>query len=200
MPHIISMDKITVPPNIEGLIFDCDGTIADTMPLHFKAYQDALGPASPFFTIEMFYHMAGVPAVKILELLKRQHSLDYDAETVAAEKEKYFGEMLHKVTSIAAVEQVIHHYHGVLPMVIASGGTRENILRTIQVIGLATCFDAIVSADEVPNGKPAPDIFLQAAKLINIDPAKCLVFEDADMGIKAAQSAGMQYIDVRTFT
>lgn len=193
------MDKIIIPPDIEGLIFDCDGTIADTMPLHLKAYQDALGEAAPLFTSEMFYDLAGVPAVHVLDILKKKFALDFDAETVAEEKEKHFGEMLHKVTSICAVEQVIHDYHGKMPMAIASGGTRENILRTIQVIGLGTCFDAIVSADEVSNGKPAPDIFLQAAKLINIDPAKCLVFEDADMGIKAAQSAGMQWIDVRAF-
>jgi len=192
------MEKIIIPGHIKGLIFDCDGTIADTMPLHYKAYMEALGPVNgPKFTYDMFLELAGVPAVPVMQILKDRFNLDLDPQKVADEKEERFGEVIHHVTAIEAVEQVVRDYYGKLPMAVASGGTRENITRTIELLKLTKYFDAMVSADEVPNGKPEPDIFLEAARLIGVDPKDCLVFEDADMGIKAAKAAGMAWVDVR---
>lgn len=169
------------------------------MPLHYEAYQKAMGEAGAFLTHELFYGLAGVPAVPFLQTIKDKYKLQYDAEKVAAHKEQLYGEALHHVASIEAVEQVIRDYHGMLPMAVASGGTRDNIERTLELLGLLPFFEVIVSADEVPNGKPRPDIFLEAARQIGVPPAKCLVFEDAEMGIKAAQAAGMDYVDVRTW-
>ena len=191
------MDKIVIPDDVQALIFDCDGTIADTMPLHYKAYQEALGEDAKYFTLEVFYELAGVPAVPVLQILKDRHGLSYDPEAMAAHKEELFGHILHHVTAIETVEQVIHEYEGRLPMAVASGGTRDNIVRTLKFLDLLQFFPVLISADEVPNGKPAPDIFLQAAKELGVKPEHCLVFEDADMGIRAAQAAGMAYIDVR---
>jgi len=192
------MEKIIIPGHVKGLIFDCDGTIADTMPLHYKAYVDALGPVNgPHFTYDIFLELAGVPAAPVMQILKDRFNLDLDPEKVADEKEQLFGEVIHHVTAIEAVEQVVHEYYGKLPMAVASGGTRENITRTIELLNLTKYFEAMVSADEVPNGKPEPDIFLEAARLIGVDPQHCLVFEDADMGIKAAKAAGMAWVDVR---
>ncbi len=191
------MNKIVIPPNVKGLIFDCDGTIADTMPLHYKAYCEALGEDAQYFTDTVFYKMAGVPCVDVLEKLKSDHNLAFEAQVMADTKERLFGDIMHHVTAIEAVEQVIKDYHGRLPMAVASGGTRENITKTLEILELLPYFDAMVSADEVPNGKPAPDIFLEAARLIGVAPEDCLVFEDADMGIKAAEAAGMEWVDVR---
>ena len=193
----MSMKKIVIPSNIKGLIFDCDGTIADTMPIHYQAYMNALGENGRFFTQEMFYDLAGVPAVPVMEILKGKYSLEIDPQQIADEKEREFQNLLHEVDSIEAVENVIKEYHGKLPMIVASGGTRENIERTLKLVELDKYFDHILSADEVPNGKPAPDIFLTAAHRIGIEPKDCLVFEDADMGIRAAEAAGMQWVDVR---
>jgi HAD superfamily hydrolase (TIGR01549 family) len=167
------------------------------MPLHYKAYQQALGDAASFFTTQMFYDLAGVPAPKVMEILKSRFSLDFDPQVVADEKEKRFGDIMHHVTAIEAVEQVIHDYHGKLPMAVASGGTRDNIVKTLELLDLTKYFEVVVSADEISNGKPAPDIFLEAARQLNAQPGDCLVFEDADMGIRAAESAGMQWVDVR---
>ncbi len=170
------------------------------MPLHYQAYLDALGPAAPHFTKEIFYELAGVPAVPVMEELNTRFNAGIDAEKVAEEKERLFGERLHHVASIEAVEQVIHDYHGKLPMAVASGGTRYNITRTLEILELLPYFDAMVSADEVENGKPAPDIFLEAARLLGVDPKDCIVFEDADMGIQAAKAAGMEWVDVREYS
>lgn len=170
------------------------------MPLHFKAYQAALGEElAPYLTEDVFYELAGIPAAPFLEIVRKQNNLEFDPEAVADHKEKLFGEILHEVKAIAAVEEVIRDYHEVMPMAVASGGTRENITRTLEILGLLPYFEVIVSADDVEHGKPSPDIFLEAARRIGIEPAHCLVFEDGDMGIKAAQAAGMEYVDVRTW-
>lgn len=167
------------------------------MPLHFRAYGQALGPDAPLFTEEMFYDFAGVPAEKVLQRLKENFGLSWDPYEMAAEKERHFGAMMHQVKSIEAVEEVIHAYEGRLPMAVASGGTRDNIEKTLDLLDLTEYFPVVVTADEVPNGKPAPDIFIEAARQLGVPAEKCLVFEDADMGIRAAEAAGMQYIDVR---
>lgn len=197
---LLAMKKIVIPAHAKGLIFDCDGTIADTMPLHYQSYLDALGPAGKHFSVEMFYEMAGVPAEPVMEELNKRFGVGIDARKVAEEKERLFGERLHHAGSIEAVEQVIHDNHGRLPMAVASGGTRDNITRTLDVLGLTSCFQAMVSADDVERGKPNPDIFLEAARLIGVDPKDCVVFEDADMGIQAAKAAGMEWIDVRGYS
>lgn len=191
------MPAYNIPTGVKALIFDCDGTIADTMPLHYEAYRDALGADAAHLTPEYFYAMAGVPAVPFMQALKDAHGLAYDAEAVAENKEKLFGDILHSVRSIESVEAVIHQYHGRLPMAVASGGTRENITRILEHLNLLSFFQGVITADEVPNGKPAPDIFLRAADVMKVPPELCLVFEDADMGIRAAEAAGMRWIDVR---
>lgn len=191
------MPAYNIPTDVKALIFDCDGTIADTMPLHYEAYRDALGADAVHLTPEMFYAMAGVPAVPFMQALKDKYALTFDATEVATNKEKMFGEILHSVKSIESVEAVIRQYHGRLPMAVASGGTRENITRILEHLNLLSFFESVITADEVPNGKPEPDIFLRAADVMKVPPELCLVFEDADMGIKAAHAAGMRWIDVR---
>ena len=191
------MPDYQIPIDLQALIFDCDGTIADTMPLHYEAYREALGEDAIHLTPEMFYAMAGVPAAPFMQALKDKYTLSFDAVAVAEHKEKLFGEILHHVKAIESVEKVIQQYHGKLPMAVASGGTRDNITRILEHLGLLSLFDCIITADEVPNGKPEPDIFLLAARKMGAEPRHCLVFEDADMGIKAAKAAGMHWIDVR---
>lgn len=193
------MKKIEIPAQVKGLIFDCDGTIADTMPLHYQSYLDALGPAGEHFSKDMFFELAGVPAEPVMEELNKRFDVGIDAKQVAEEKERLFGERLHRAASVEAVEQVIREYHGKLPMAVASGGTGDNIRRTLKVLDLASFFDVMVSADDVENGKPSPDIFLEAARRMGVEPEYCLVFEDADMGIKAARAAGMKWVDVREY-
>ncbi len=193
----MTIQTFEVPDHIKGLIFDCDGTIADTMPLHYRAYEEAMGDDGKWLTHDLFYAQAGVPAEQFLELIKKDNNLDYDSAKVADEKEKLFGERLTHVESIKSVERVLREQHGKMPMAVASGGTTENVIRTLELLGLHGLFDAVVSADDVVNGKPAPDMFLEAARRIGVAPADCMVFEDGDKGIEAAVAAGMEWVDVR---
>lgn len=191
------MKNFVIPAGIKGLIFDCDGTIADTMPLHYEAYVKVLGEAARYFTKQMFFDQAGVPAEPTMELLRKKYNLQFDAAKVAHEKEKLYGRMLQHVKSVAAVEAIVREQAGKMPMAVASGGTLENVKKTLDIVGLANFFQAVVSVEEVQHGKPAPDMFLEAARRMDVPPEQCLVFEDAVMGFEAADAAGMQWVDVR---
>lgn len=191
------MKNFVIPAGIKGLIFDCDGTIADTMPLHYEAYVKVLGDAAHYFTKQMFFKHAGVPAVPTMELLKQKYDLQFDAEKVAHEKEKLYGRMLQHVKSVAAVEAIVREQAGKMPMAVASGGTLDNVKKTLDIVGLSDFFQTVVSVEEVQHGKPAPDMFLEAARRLDVPPAECLVFEDGIMGFQAAEAAGMQWVDVR---
>lgn len=193
------MKDFVISSNVEGLIFDCDGTIADTMPLHLEAYKKALGDDAEYLTEALFYEQAGVPATQFMQILKDQCGLDFDPAKVAHDKEKLYGEMLtaETVKAVKPVEEIARKYAGKLPMAVASGGTHENVLRTLKFAGMLDLFQAVVSADEVQNGKPAPDMFAEAARRLKVNPAHCVVFEDGIMGFRAAEAAGMEWVDVR---
>jgi len=194
-----AMKKIVISARTKGLIFDCDGTLADTMPLHFEAYKRALGDDARYFSEEMFFDQAGVPAPKVMGMLKKKFDLDFDPDDVAHRKEKLYGEMLEHIHPVKAVADLVHEYSGKLPMAVASGGTRENVLKTLRLIGLMDQFQAIVSADEIREGKPAPDMFVEAARRLAVTPEDCTVLEDGEMGFAAAEAAGMNWIDVRPY-
>ncbi len=188
---------ISIPPHIRGLVFDCDGTIADTMPLHYKAWSAALGQYGHDFPEAMFYDMAGIPTVRILEILNERHGYTLPVQESAELKERLFVEMIPQVVAIEPVLKVIMEYNGKLPMAVATGATRAICLKTLDALGLLHRFAAVVTADEVQHGKPAPDIFLEAARQIGIPANLCYAFEDADLGIQSATAAGMTVVDVR---
>lgn len=192
------MEKFVISPDIKALIFDLDGTIADTMPLHYTAYQKALGNHAPLLTHAMFYQQAGVPAVQVMQILKDQHGLQIDPVETGHLKEAIYGEMLRAgVKVVPAVAAIVQENAAKYPMAVASGGTRQNVIQTLKTVGLLDEFQAVVSADEVKIGKPAPDMFLEAARRLGVSPELCLVFEDGEMGFKAATAAAMKWVDVR---
>lgn len=191
------MREIEIPEGTEGLIFDCDGTLANTMPIHFLAWQKALGENACHYPEELFYGLAGMPARQIIQHLNEKHGLAMEVDTMADEKERLFQECLPQVTPIPEVEAVVRKYFGVLPMALASGGTRTNCTLTVHLLGLKEHLPVIVTCEDVEHGKPAPDVFLEAARRMGVDPAKCVVFEDADLGVQAGHAAGMKVIDVR---
>ncbi|MGI8906525.1 MAG: HAD family hydrolase [Candidatus Sumerlaeaceae bacterium] len=188
---------IVIPPGIRGLVFDCDGTVADTMPLHYNAWTIALSQHSCDFPEALFYEMAGIPTVKIIELLNERHQYDMPVQQTADEKEKIFMSLLPLVTAIEPVAEVVRQHADALPMAVATGGTRAICSKTLESLGLLHYFRAIVTADDVEHGKPAPDIFLEAARRIQVEPRLCLAFEDAELGLQAARAAGMQVLDIR---
>lgn len=193
------MAIIRIPEGVKGIIFDCDGTIADTMPLHYKSWVTALGEHAKYFSEKVFYEYAGMPARAVIELLNEKHNLTIPVQETTDLKESLLVPYLEEVTVIEEVEVIVKEYYGKLPLAVATGGVYENCLKTLQVLGLEKCFDAIVTADDVEHGKPAPDIFLEAARRINVAPEDCIVLEDGETGIVGAVAAGMKVIDVRPF-
>lgn len=189
----------TIPPHIRGIIFDCDGTLADTMPLHLQSWQRAMAELGGAITPEEFWACAGMPTIRIIEMLNQKHGFTIDPQVGYELKERYYVELIHHVEPIAEVVNVVEQYQGKLPMAVATGGGREIVSSTLKQIGLGQSFEHIVSADDVEHGKPAPDIFFEAAKRIGVKPECCIVFEDADNGLIAARAAGMEAIDIRQY-
>jgi HAD superfamily hydrolase (TIGR01509 family) len=188
-----------IPPHIHGLVFDCDGTIADTMPAHYEAWVRALGEHGHDFPEALFYEMAGIPTRKIIEILNDRHGYTLPVDETTDKKELYYVELIPKVTAIEPVVALIREHAGKLPMAVATGGTRAICTKTLAAVDLLKFFpgNLIVTADDVEHGKPAPDIFLEAARRIHIAPTACMAFEDAELGFQSARAAGMTVVDIR---
>lgn len=184
---------------LRGIIFDCDGTLADTMPIHYEAWCDALTKYDLSLTEDRFYDLGGWPTKAIIKLLAQETGRTLDVEAIAAYKEARFEARLDEVQPIQPVVQVVSEFRGKLPLAVATGATRDILYRVLQRIGLDGSFNAYVTSDDVPRHKPHPDVFLEAARRIGIEPGRCRVYEDTDPGVQAAERAGMQFVDVRTF-
>lgn len=190
------------PAGTTGLIFDCDGTLADTMPIHFRSWSATLEPHRLRFPEEQFFALAGMPAHRILALLAGEQGLSFDAEAIAgmmADKERRYLEFLHTVRPVASVFEIAQRFRGVLPMAVASGGEGPVVRRTLEVIGALDWFGAVVGAEDTERHKPEPDVFLEAARRLGLAPSGCVVFEDSDLGMEAAARAGMAGVDIRKF-
>lgn len=189
---------IEIPPHIRGLVFDCDGTIADTMPAHYQAWVQALGEYDIEFPEAMFYEMGGIPTPKIIEILNERHGHSMPVMETAHLKEGLFEKLIPEVMPVEPVVSVIRAYDGKLPMAVATGGMRHICHKTLATLGLLGKFQAIVTAEDVQHGKPAPDVFIEAARRLGVEPALCMAFEDATLGVQSATAAGMIVLDVRT--
>jgi len=190
-------ERIEIPPHVRGLVFDCDGTIADTMPLHYEAWVAALDEHRVDFPEAMFYELAGVPTARIIEILNERHGHAMPVQETADRKEDLYQRLLPRVVPIEPVVVLVKEHAGRLPMAVATGATQAICRKTLGSLGLLEYFQAIVTADDVTHGKPAPDIFLESARRLGVPPASCYAFEDADLGLKAARAAGMTAIDIR---
>lgn len=181
------------------MIFDCDGTLADTMPLHFHAWQATLQRYGIELDEDRFYSLGGQPTVKIVELLAGEQGLELDAQAVANEKEEAFLARLPEVKPIAPIVDIVRSNVGKLPMAVASGSHRSVVFDVLKIIGLDDLFDehTVVGAEDTVLHKPNPDVFLEAARRIGVAPEKCRVYEDAELGIEAARRANMDCFDVR---
>lgn len=189
--------RVTLPPNTRGLIFDCDGTLADTMDLHYRAWVQALEEREAFMPREVFFELAGVPTLRIVEILNERYGFQLDPEEVGHAKEALYEEILPQLQPIQCVVELVYRYQGTLPMAVASGGLRRLVEKTLKALDLDEHFLAVCTAEDVEHGKPAPDLFLLAARQLGVPPETCVVFEDADLGLEAARRAGMQGVDIR---
>jgi beta-phosphoglucomutase-like phosphatase (HAD superfamily) len=180
-----------------ALIFDCDGTLADTMPAHYRAWLDCLRPHGISFAEERFYALGGVPSSAIARLLCQGAVPPIDIPGLVRAKEDAFLVQLPAIAPIARVVDVARAGRGVVPMAVASGGRRSIVERTLRQIGVLDWFDAVITAEDTTRHKPEPDIFLEAARRLGVGPSACLVYEDSDQGLEAARRAGMRAVDVR---
>jgi HAD superfamily hydrolase (TIGR01509 family) len=193
--HLLALPYHFLPG---AAIFDCDGTLADTMPLHYRAWCDTLADANCPFPEDTFYAWGGVTAREIVERLNAAHGLALDPHTLAHSKENRYRALIPRIGPIALVVDEVRRLHERdVPLAVASGGMRAVVEETLEVLGLRTYFRTVVGAEDVARGKPEPDGFLLAAERLGVAPERCVVYEDSPPGLEAARRAGMRAVDVR---
>jgi beta-phosphoglucomutase-like phosphatase (HAD superfamily) len=180
-----------------ALIFDCDGTLADTMPAHYQAWLEILRPHGLHFPEDRFYAMGGMPTSAIAEILFAGAGKPLDVPALVKQKELAFVRKMPAVKPIAAVVAVARAHRGLVPMAVASGGQRHMVESILRQIGVLDWFRVVVSAEDTTRHKPEPDVLLEAARRLGVVPAGCTVYEDTDLGLEAARRAGMSWVDVR---
>jgi HAD superfamily hydrolase (TIGR01509 family) len=198
----MSQPKLALPKGpFDAYLFDCDGTIADTMPLHLVAWKLALKPYGCDFPEDLFYKYAGMRASKIVDLLNEQFGLSMDPEPINQFKEEHYLKHLHEVQPVhSVVEHILlaHQANPQIPMAVVSGSPRASVIQTLTALDLFQYFkdETIVGAEDYIHAKPHPDPFLTAARRLGVVPSRCLVFEDAEFGIQSAKAAGMAWVKV----
>ena len=184
--------KLKLPPgSFKAYLFDCDGTIADSMPLHYIAWKKALGEWNCDFDEDLFYAWGGMPIAKIISTLNEQRGLRMPVEVVEKRKESLYYELLPQLQPVPAVLEHIEAQYGRIPFAVVSGSTRESVTASLTSLKLLDRFDTLVCAGDYEKSKPDPEPFILAAKRLGVSPKECLVFEDSDIGIQAATAAGM---------
>ncbi len=189
--------KLKLPEGVfSAYLFDCDGTIADSMPLHYVAWKKALGEWNCEFEEAFFYSMGGMPIVEIISTLNKRHGLSMPVAAVAHRKESLYYEMLPQLRVVPEVLEHIEDQHGRIPFAVVSGSTRDSVTASLGMLKLLDRFETMVCAGEYEKGKPDPEAFLLAASRLGVAARNCLVFEDTEMGIQAATAAGMASVKV----
>ena len=191
---------INIPSHIRGLIFDLDGTLADTMPIHVQAWAEAGKLYGLTITGDMILPMAGMPTVAVVPELNKTFDWNLDPVEFRYHKNEAYYRIkadLGKVRPISHIVKIAESYKDNLPMAVGTGSSHENAIVSLNDLGITHWFKGVVGADDIQNPKPAPDTFLKCADMIKVHPRNCLVFEDGPMGIEAAKAAGMQVIDIR---
>ena len=184
-------------PHPQAILFDCDGTLADTMPLHWRAWEAIARRHGLALSEQRFYSLGGVPAREILRMLSAEQGLPLDPLAVAREKEAEYLPLIAQVEPINTVVGVARENFGRIPLAVASGGTRRIIEQVLEHLDIRHLFQAIVTSEDVVHQKPAPDIFLEAARRLGVPPQLCRAYEDTDLGMQAIRAAGMEAVDVR---
>jgi HAD superfamily hydrolase (TIGR01509 family) len=189
--------KLQIPESIfRAYLFDCDGTIADSMPLHYVAWKSALGEWGCAFDEDLFYRWGGKPVHEIISTLNRMQGLDMPVAQVAERKERLYYDLLPTLKAVPEVLEQIEQQFGRIPLGVVSGSSRESVVNTLTALKLLDKFDTLVGAEDYQLSKPAADAFLVAAERLSVEPEDCLVFEDTALGIQAATAAGMASVRV----
>jgi HAD superfamily hydrolase (TIGR01509 family) len=180
----------------KAYLFDCDGTIADSMPLHYMAWSKVLLDWGCEFGEDLFYSWGGMPVREIVATLNQKYGLEMPVDYVARRKEQFYLEILPQLKAVPEVLEHIEISYGQIPFAVVSGSTRDSVVASLDALGILDKFDTLVCAGEYTRSKPDPEPFLIAAERLGVAPADCLVFEDTDLGIQAATAAGMASVKI----
>jgi len=178
----------------DAYIFDCDGTLADTMGLHYEAWKMALKPHGAELPEDLYYSWGGRPTREIIEAINEMQGLLMDPDDMVRHKEGLYHSLVPEAKAIAPVVAFARSKHGVKPLAVASGGGRQAVTATLEGLGILALFDVVVTSEDYRNGKPSPDPYLTAASRLGVNPAGCLVFEDTEIGRQSALAAGMECV------
>jgi beta-phosphoglucomutase family hydrolase len=189
--------KLKLPAgSFKAYLFDCDGTIADSMPLHYVAWKRALAEWNCEFSEDLFYRWGGLSVARIITKLNEERGLNMPVEDVSRRKEELYFESLPHLKAVPEVLEHIEASHGRIPLAVVSGSARDSVTASLEMLKILDRFDTLVCAGDYQKGKPDPEPFLIAAQRLGIAPEDCLVFEDTDMGIQAATAAGMASVKI----
>lgn len=196
--HLEKLDILTkrTEGEYQAFLYDCDGTLADNMMAHKLAYQEVAANYGIGLDLDMVDEFAGMPTAIFAKEITKRYGVDLP-DTFASEKSQIFiDKYIEKTQPIAYVAEHLKNHVGKVKIAVVSGGSRKTVTNTLTVIGLVDLIEVMVCAGETAKGKPAPDPFLAAAEALGVDPTKCIVFEDADLGVQGAIAAGMDWVRV----
>lgn len=191
------MSAFTPPPGTQALLFDADGTLIDTWGLHRAVWTELLGGAGFTVTDDWWQAYAHEDLLTMVQAAVPGADLAR-AEEMNDEGTRIYLESLHRVDRVHHVAQIAEQFHGHLPMAVVTAGFRDVVVPTLEAVGIAGLFSAIVTGDDVDRIKPAPDGYATAARLLGAAPSACVAFEDSDSGLQSARDAGIgTLVDIR---
>lgn len=191
--------ELEIHPKAKALIFDLDGTLSDSLPVHIASWHAVCKQLNCTFDERILVEMTGAPTISFAERIVREQNLKIDPEELVVLKQKEFRKNINQIKPHDAVIGLMKDAHGKLPMAVGTGASRASAMLQMQELEIDHLFDCIVTADDVETHKPEPETFLKCAELMGIAPEFCQVFEDGELGMQAAKSAGMLLTDVRPF-
>jgi len=190
---------ISVHPSAKALIFDLDGTISDSLPVHLATWNKIGSSIGFVFDERLVYELTGQPTIAFARRIIEENNLRISPGALVKLKQEAFWAAVHLIKPVDQVVEIVKSYYGKLPMSVGTGASRQSALLQLQELHLLPFFDFVVTADDVTHHKPEPETFLRCAELMKVLPSECQVFEDGILGMEAARSAGMMVTDVRPF-
>ncbi|ARS35203.1 HAD family hydrolase [Pontibacter actiniarum] len=181
----------------KAFLYDCDGTLADNMQAHKDTYVKIAAGSGVVIDPAIVDEFAGLPIPAVVEQINARYGSSFDPIVFERLKsELFYEEFIEQTKPVQFVVDHLIAHASKIKIGVVSGGSRKMIQKTLQVLGVDSLVEVLVCAGETPQGKPYPDPFLFAAEQLGVAPELCLVFEDGEPGVQAAEAAGMEWVRV----